>query len=391
MVGLKTQYKQVKLNTNKLLRTTDPCARIVLSHVIRSGTLALGVASSRIATTERSPTLCAPILYSAMNQTTTHKIVSNADTLIALKNPCTRFADWGKPAPSSRAEIEEATWGYSTSRSIRRKKKKSKGYKALIGLSSDLDVPTASLIELTQANIAPPENGQSALADVTEEGDRKGSEQSLFGAGSLAVLEAAAPTRSGTGDGPSNASKHVAQDLEPVSTAMIESLEERQIHFHVCAGNLMSASPWFNRLLKKNGWMESNWNPEVRWFHISAEDWDEEAFVVLMNIFHLRNKRVPRAITVDMLAKIAVLADYYECGDSIQLLVDIWVPDLEKKFPIPSVYGRDLILWTWISWALRLPELFKHTTTIVIKQSIEPVRNPGLPIPSWITGKCYIE
>jgi hypothetical protein len=126
---------------------------------------------------------------------------------------------------------------------------------------------------------------------------------------------------------------------------MTEPIQENQIQFRVCAGNLMSASPWFNRILKKNGWMESTCNTEVRMFHISAEDWDEDAFVVLMNVFHLRNHRVSRFITLEMLAKIAVLADYYECGESIQLFVDVWVADLREKTPVPHTYCRNLILW----------------------------------------------
>jgi hypothetical protein len=58
-------------------------------------------------------------------------------------------------------------------------------------------------------------------------------------------------------------------------------------------------------------------------FHISAEDWDEDAFAILMNVFHLRNYRVPCSITLEMLAKIAVLADYYKCEESIQLFINV--------------------------------------------------------------------
>lgn len=39
--------------------------------------------------------------------------------------------------------------------------------------------------------------------------------------------------------------------------------------------------------------MESGLDPEYGKRHISAEDWDEEAFLILMNIIHLRNHKVP--------------------------------------------------------------------------------------------------
>ena len=84
--------------------------------------------------------------------------------------------------------------------------------------------------------------------------------------------------------------------------------------------------------------MESNRNPEDGLFHISVEDWDEEAFVIMMNIFHLRFRRVPRTITLEMLAKIAVIADYYKCCESTELFTDMWIADLETKTPIPATY-----------------------------------------------------
>jgi hypothetical protein len=135
--------------------------------------------------------------------------------------------------------------------------------------------------------------------------------------------------------------------------------------------------------------MESTCNLEDRLFHLSAQDWDEEAFVILMDVSHLRNNRVPRVITLEMLAKFAVLADYYECSESVDLFVNIWLADLRVRTPIPTTYCRDLILWLWISWIFKLPELFKQVTAVAIVQSPEPFRNLGLPIPAWIIGMRY--
>jgi hypothetical protein len=153
----------------------------------------------------------------------------------------------------------------------------------------------------------------------------------------------------------------------------------------------MSASPAFNRMLKKEGWMESIQNPEDRTYHISAEDWDEEAFIILMNIFHHRNHKVPRTVTLDMLAKIAILVDYYECNEAVELFVDIWLTDLREKTPIPITYCRDLILWVWITWTFRRSGLFKDSTAVVIDQCTEPVRTLGLPIPGWITSMYFLD
>lgn len=109
-----------------------------------------------------------------------------------------------------------------------------------------------------------------------------------------------------------------------------------------------------------------------------------------MNVFHLRNNKVPRTLTLETLAKFAVLADYYECGESVDQFVNMWAADLRIKIPIPTTYCRDIIFWIWISWAFKLSDLFKQATAVAITKSAEPVRNLGFPIPAWITGKCYL-
>lgn len=136
--------------------------------------------------------------------------------------------------------------------------------------------------------------------------------------------------------------------------------------------------------------MESGLDPEYGKRHISAEDWDEEAFLILMNIIHLRNHKVPRTITLEMLAKFAVIVDYYECGESVDLFISMWVADLSVKTPIPTTYCRNLILWMWITWAFKLSETFNRVTAVAIRQSDQPVRNLGLPIPAWVTGMYYV-
>ena len=134
--------------------------------------------------------------------------------------------------------------------------------------------------------------------------------------------------------------------------------------------------------------MESNWNVEDECYYLMAEDWDEEAFIILMNILHHRNRKVPRTVTLETLAKIAVVVDYYECNESLDLFITIWTTDLQSKAYVPKTYCRDLILWMWVSWIFDMPERFKKATLGAVMQCTEQCRNLGLPIPYWITGKC---
>ncbi|KAF2621340.1 hypothetical protein BU25DRAFT_483175 [Macroventuria anomochaeta] len=187
-------------------------------------------------------------------------------------------------------------------------------------------------------------------------------EPSIFGAGPsgtkqpIAVPEIVEPGESRNSDNLSSAVMVDAHKSGAVPQTTIEPKEEEGTRFRVCAGNLMSASPWFNRALKKNGWMESSWNPEAG------------GFTYLLKTGRKR-------------------PDYYECGESVDLLVNIWVADLRVKTPIPTTYFRDLVLWIWISWTFKLSDLFKQVTAVAIGQPAEPVRNLGLPIPAWITDE----
>lgn len=324
-----------------------------------------------------------------MGSSTTYDIVSNADTVIVLTNPCIVFAEWRQNVPWSITEIEETSWELSAPRFIsKKKKKKGKKIETISSPRRSSHEPVVDDGRLAPVVTSPAENDGSSS---------KGIEQSILAAEPSvskqtdAIQEIVESGESRNGIDLSGAVMIDTHENGAVPNTTIKPKEEKGIRFRVCAGNLMSASPWFNRTLKKNGWMESSSNSEDRWFHISAQDWDEEAFVILMNVFHLRNHKVPREITLEMLAKFAILVDYYECSESVDLLVEIWVSDLKVKTPIPTTYCRDLILWIWISWTFKLSKLFKEATAVVIQQSDEPVRNLGLPIPAWITGMYYLD
>jgi hypothetical protein len=162
--------------------------------------------------------------------------------------------------------------------------------------------------------------------------------------------------------------------------------KEVQIHYRVSSRHLMTASPVFRRALTKDGFAESQRDEVDGLFHIQAEDWDPEAFLVILRIFHLRNKAVPRTVTLEMLAKIAVLVDYYECAEAIELFTDLWIHDL-KQTTLPTTYCRDLVLWIWVSWVFDIVGQFKEATAVVVRKSVESIRTLDLPIPERVSSR----
>lgn len=160
--------------------------------------------------------------------------------------------------------------------------------------------------------------------------------------------------------------------------------EEEVVHYHVSSRHLQLASPWFKRSLAKEKWSESDL-VEGR-YQLLAHDWDEEAFLMLLNIIHLRHRRVPRTVSLELLAKVAVLVDYYECGEAVELFTQMWIDDI-KKHAMPSTCCRDLILWISVAWVFDLSEQFQVATAVAIKEGTEAMQTLGLPIPSFVSGK----
>jgi hypothetical protein len=313
-----------------------------------------------------------------------HKIASNVDTIIVLKNPCINFAPWEDPdAVATRKAAEHAEWKriYRESHS---KKKGKKGKKVNAAFEFPLD-------EILQSM-----NGEPSATCLSVGEGPNPAEQSIFGGESSHaksritdishMLETSTLNAGISTEAENKIAVQWKLESTDEATAGPEASEEEGIHFHVCSGNLMSASPWFNRVLKRDGWLESNRNVEDRHFRISAEDWDDEALLILMNVFHLRNRDVPRTVSLEMLAKIAVLVDYYDCGEAIELFANVWIADLRGNVPIPTTYDRTLVLWIWISWVFKQDELLKQSTFIAIEQCTESMRTLELPIPPWITG-----
>jgi len=51
-------------------------------------------------------------------------------------------------------------------------------------------------------------------------------------------------------------------------------------------------------------------------FHITGENWDEEALLILMNIIHGHTQEVPRTVDLELLTRMAEIVDYYELHEA---------------------------------------------------------------------------
>lgn len=149
-------------------------------------------------------------------------------------------------------------------------------------------------------------------------------------------------------------------------------------HFRTSSQHLKMASPHFKRVLSET-WQEGHLLHKNGETVIELEEWDSKALSILLNIIHGRTRSVPRSIDLELLAKIAVLVDYYQCLEATELFVEKWMAEMKSK--PPTNYARDLILWIQICCVFKHPNELSTAVRTVVEESRGPVQTLGLPIP----------
>jgi hypothetical protein len=160
-------------------------------------------------------------------------------------------------------------------------------------------------------------------------------------------------------------------------------LDKTLISLRVSSSHLTLASLHFKNMFKTDC-KEARTLRADGCVEIYESGWDSDALLILMNIIHGQTRKVPRIISLEMLAKVAVLVDYYKCVEVAEPFSEIWIGRL--KGDLPETSSRDVILWICISSVFRLSDLFLLATSIAIKQGQGPFWTLGLPISRNIVG-----
>ncbi|KAK4149057.1 hypothetical protein C8A00DRAFT_19216, partial [Chaetomidium leptoderma] len=159
--------------------------------------------------------------------------------------------------------------------------------------------------------------------------------------------------------------------------------EPSEIQLRVSSRHLILASPYFKAAL--NGpWREAASVSADCSQDVYAYDWDPQAFLILMHIIHARNRQVPRLVSLELLAKIAVLVDYYECYEAVEVFAELWLQGLKSQSQLPAQVNRELTLWLCVSWIFGDADVFTSVTSTALQQSQGPLPTLGLPIPERI-------
>jgi hypothetical protein len=333
-----------------------------------------------------------------------HDISSHPDTVIILKDPLTQFAIWeieefpphpelpNLQPPEEKTPEDYDMWGNSLSTKSK-KKKKTMREEAIQEQPPVLWFNTNT--PEVGGNSLEPES-YNATAEAIPVEAKAGSSHirasGTFGNGveTVSDKDLAAPLGS-------NLDHSANNDAEPIGPTHMNSptgsskglWEEDGIYFHVSSRHLMEASGHFRRMMSGGKWKEGI-REENGFFYTKTKEWDNEAFLILMNVFHLRNSRVPSSVSLEMMAKIAILVDFYECWEAIDIYKTIWVQNLKSSQLVPVTYGRDLVMWICVTQVFGLHVEFKQATKVAMMQSKDTIQALELPIYPKIVGTYYI-
>lgn len=118
--------------------------------------------------------------------------------------------------------------------------------------------------------------------------------------------------------------------------------------------------------------------------HIVLDGLDADATTTVLNIVHGRGgkDRVPKTVSLEALARIAVVVDKLKLQDAVEIYADRWVDELYRKgVPSNKDSRRDLVLWIYIAYVFQRDTIFKEATKIAATQLTGPLPVlPNLPL-----------
>ncbi|KAL5335588.1 hypothetical protein BJX70DRAFT_374581 [Aspergillus crustosus] len=165
------------------------------------------------------------------------------------------------------------------------------------------------------------------------------------------------------------------------------------IRIRTSSKHLSLASPYFSRMLggRFREGMDFKSSGHVE---IPLNENRVIPFLLLMLIVHARTSHIPSTISLETLADVAVLVDYYGCYDAVIFYAKLWIFALQN--PLPSTITRasslfygpsDIIQWLLISWVFGHNLIFQKMTQVLMVDSDRSIDPWGLPIPDLIIHK----
>ncbi|KAM0541476.1 hypothetical protein ACHAPJ_013241 [Fusarium lateritium] len=148
-----------------------------------------------------------------------------------------------------------------------------------------------------------------------------------------------------------SSSVHKIEDLKALM-ASDKKGRSVEIRLRVSSAHLILSSPVFKTML--DGPFSEGIRNKDNLFEVKAFEWNAEALVILLGIIHGHHKSLPQKVELDILIEIAMLCDYYQCEEIVDIFAERWITALGKDKP----YEEEATLtWMFIAWKLEAQRL----------------------------------
>ena len=164
-----------------------------------------------------------------------------------------------------------------------------------------------------------------------------------------------------------------------------------EVRLLVSSRHMRLVSPVFKAMLQSGNFKEGRELSSAGKVEVSLPDDDPDAFIIIMDIIHGRNRRVPKVIDMETLIRIAMLVDKYQMVEAVEAFSDMWIEKLKRDMPPDHYQPVETGQWLGISWVFGKGEEFKVVTMNLERHALAPwydrgYRYGGLPVPDIIFG-----
>jgi hypothetical protein len=80
---------------------------------------------------------------------------------------------------------------------------------------------------------------------------------------------------------------------------------------------------------------------------ISTTGWNANALLTVFKIIHGQYYDVPRTVSVEFIAQVAIIVNYYQCAEVVSSTAEHWY---RSKYRASIKYGGKAIMWLFIAW-----------------------------------------
>lgn len=126
----------------------------------------------------------------------------------------------------------------------------------------------------------------------------------------------------------------------------------------------------------------------------AAAAYDPAAVIIAMDAVHGRARKLPRSLDLETLARVAVFVDAFRCAEAVEVYAERWLDGLllqrgggGDEMAVREEYGRDLVLWMYVSYVFRRGDVFRRATRTAVLKSDGPVRGLGLHVREGIISE----